>query len=64
MKTRIPIRGARGGAVATGLVLTIAALMVALVIAGSNTVVRARRTVQATDHAQARHWAGVVPRGP
>ena len=46
------------------MVLTIAALMVALVIAGSNTVVRARRTVQATDHAQARHWAGVVPRGP
>jgi hypothetical protein len=63
MKTRIlKVRSDRG-AVATLLVLMVAGLMVSLLVAGASTVRRARRAVNATGEAQAKHWARVAEKG-
>ena len=63
MKIRIANHGSQRGAVATVMVVIIVGLMGALVIAGADTVRRARRTVRAVDAAQAKHWARVAAKG-
>ena len=63
MKAKIHGKRSRRGAVATVVVLMVAGLMVSLLVAGSSTVRRARRAVNATGDAQARHWERVAEKG-
>jgi len=64
MKTKSNRGSRRRGAVATVAVVLIAALMVSLVVAGSDSVRRARKSVRATGDAQAKRWANQHSQAP